>query len=126
MTATALSATDFAPGVWQTRIDVRDFIRCNWTPYTGDATFLEGPTARTEAVWEQVAALMARERAAGPVKEQNGAAMSLGRTATFLHCYPQRELAAGVIDEAGAQELVDDFRIKPRMVRFLRTPHFPE
>ncbi|MFI1913627.1 formate C-acetyltransferase [Nocardia sp. NPDC020380] len=60
------------------------------------------------------------------VKEQNGAAMSLGRTANFLDIYLQRDLADGVIGEERAQELVDDFVIKLRIVRFLRTPEYDE
>ncbi len=60
------------------------------------------------------------------VKENNGAATSLGRTATFLDIYIQRDIENGILDEAGAQELIDQFIIKLRLVRHLRTPEYNE
>ncbi|WP_429627492.1 pyruvate formate lyase family protein, partial [Staphylococcus aureus] len=58
------------------------------------------------------------------VKSQNGGAMSLGRTASFLDIYIERDMHAGRINEVQAQELIDHFIMKIRMVRFLRTPEF--
>jgi formate C-acetyltransferase len=82
---------------------------------------ISGParTAREAVQWLYFAYL-------GGVKEQNGAAMSLGRTSTFLDIYFERDLAAGRLTEAQAQEIVDDFVIKLRIVRFLRTPEYDE
>ena len=58
------------------------------------------------------------------VKEQNGAAMSIGRTSTFLDIFIERDLKDGIIDEAQAQELVDHFIMKLRLVKFARTPEY--
>ncbi len=76
-------------------------------------------TAREAVQWLYFAYLAA-------VKEQNGAAMSLGRTSTFLDAYFERDLAEGTITEFEAQEIIDDFVIKLRIVRFLRTPEYDE
>jgi formate C-acetyltransferase len=82
---------------------------------------ISGPasSAREAVQWLYFAYLAA-------VKEQNGAAMSLGRISTFLDVYFERDLDAGLITESQAQEMVDDFVIKLRIVRFLRTPEYDE
>jgi formate C-acetyltransferase len=76
-------------------------------------------TSREAVQWLYFAYLAA-------VKEQNGAAMSLGRTSTFLDIYFERDLATGAITEQQAQEIIDDFVIKLRIVRFLRTPEYDD
>jgi formate C-acetyltransferase len=82
---------------------------------------ISGParTAREAVQWLYFAYLAA-------VKEQNGAAMSLGRTSTFLDIYFERDLAERTLTEEQAQEIIDDFVIKLRIVRFLRTPEYDE
>ncbi len=76
-------------------------------------------SARQAVQWTYFAYLAA-------VKEQNGAAMSIGRVATFLDIYFERDLAEGTLTEAEAQELVDQLVIKLRLVRFARTPEYNE
>ena len=62
----------------------------------------------------------------GAIKEQNGAAMSLGRVSTFFDIYIERDIQNGELTESGAQELMDDFVMKLRMARHLRTPEYNE
>ena len=76
-------------------------------------------TAKEAVQWLYFAYLAA-------VKEQNGAAMSLGRVSTFLDIYFERDLAEKTLTESQAQEIVDDFVIKLRIVRFLRTPEYDD
>ena len=62
----------------------------------------------------------------GAIKDQNGAAMSIGRTSSFLDIYFERDLKSGTLTEEQVQEIVDHFIMKLRMVRFLRTPEYNE
>ena len=62
----------------------------------------------------------------GAIKEQNGAAMSLGRVSTFFDIYMERDIQNGTLTEEGAQELMDDFVMKLRIARHLRTPEYNE
>jgi len=82
---------------------------------------ISGPAAdaRQAVQWLYLAYL-------GAIKEQNGAAMSLGRVSTFLDIYFRRDMEEGALDESGAQELIDDFVLKLRMARQLRTPDYNE
>ena len=82
---------------------------------------ISGParTAREAVQWLYFGYLAA-------VKEQNGAAMSLGRCSTFLDVYFERDFKEGRLTEEQAQEIIDDFVIKLRIVRFLRTPEYDE
>lgn len=85
----------------------------------GDDVGRPAETAREAVQWTYYGYLAA-------VKEQNGAAMSLGRVSNFLDIYFERDMALGLLDEAGAQELMDHFVMKLRIVRFLRTPEYNE
>ena len=76
-------------------------------------------TAREAIQWTYFAYLAA-------IKEQNGAAMSLGRVSSFFDIYFERDIENGVLTEEGAQELMDDFVMKLRMARHLRTPEYNE
>ncbi len=80
---------------------------------------LPAADAREAIQWTYFAYLAA-------IKEQNGAAMSLGRVSTFFDIYIERDIAMGVLTEEGAQELMDDFVIKLRIARHLRTPEYNE
>lgn len=62
----------------------------------------------------------------GAIKDQNGAAMSLGRTSTFLDIYFEKDIKEGILTEEEAQEIMDHFIMKLRLVRFLRTPEYNE
>ena len=80
---------------------------------------LPATTAKEAIQWTYFAYL-------GAIKEQNGAAMSLGRVSTFFDIYIERDIQNGILTEESAQELIDDFVIKLRIARHLRTPEYNE
>src|SRR3954463_7400595 len=107
MTATAIPAIatatgwdGFASGPWHERIDVRDFIQRNYTPYTGNAGFLEGPTERTSAVWEQLSHLMAAERALGGLLDVDASTPSTITSHAPGYIDRDRELIVGLQTDA--------------------------
>lgn len=120
----ALSKSNF--NTEQVRLDEELFQQINFLGYLKEMASMYGfdisqPAKNTcEAIqWTYFAYL-------GAIKEQNGAAMSLGRVATFFDIYIERDIANGILTEEGAQELIDDFVIKLRLARHLRTPEYNE
>ena len=118
-----------ANGVFNTeniRLDEELFQQITFLGYLKDMAAMYGydigrpaENAREAIQWTYFAYL-------GAIKEQNGAAMSLGRVSTFFDIYIQRDIEAGILTEEGAQELIDDFVIKLRVARHLRTPEYNE
>ncbi len=120
----AVSASDF--NVDQIRQSEELFQQISFLGYMKEMAAMYGfdisePAANAkEAIqWTYFAYLAA-------IKEQNGAAMSLGRVSTFFDIYIERDMAAGILTESEAQELMDDFVIKLRVARHLRTPEYNE
>lgn len=100
------------------QIDFLDKLKAMARMY-GDDISAPAKNAREAIQWTYYGYLAA-------VKEQNGAAMSLGRVSNFFDIYIERDICQGVLDESHAQELIDDFVMKLRMVRQLRTPEYNE
>ena len=120
----ALSEGVFSSDV--TRLDEELFRQISFLGYLKEMAEIYGfdisepaKNAREAIQWTYFAYL-------GAIKEQNGAAMSLGRVSTFFDIYIERDIANGTLTEDGAQELIDDFVMKLRMARHLRTPEYNE
>ncbi len=108
------------------RLDEELFSQITFLGYLKDMALLYGydismpaKNAKEAIQWTYFAYL-------GAIKEQNGAAMSMGRVSTFFDIYIERDIKDGVITEKEAQELMDDFVMKLRMARHLRTPEYNE
>ncbi len=77
--------SNFSTGPWQSTVDVRDFIQRNYTPYQGDASFLAGPTERTQQLWNQVLQLLkAEQEKAGPLDFDNDNPSTITHTRLLL------------------------------------------
>ena len=121
---TSLNTDEFTEKVIREREEVADQIKALKQLKEMAKSYgfdISGPatTAKEAIQWLYFAYLAA-------IKDQNGAAMSLGRTSTFLDIYIQRDLDNGTLTEAEAQSLMDQFIIKLRLVRFLRAPEYNE
>ena len=89
----------FAGGTWQQEIDVRDFIQKNYTPYEGDESFLVGPTERTTKLWDDVMALLLKEREQGGVLDMDTKVVTgiLSHPAGYIDAgHPERETIVGL------------------------------
>lgn len=118
----AVSQRDFS--VESTRLSEELFQQIRFLEYLKEMAAMYGydisepaKDAREAIQWTYFAYL-------GAIKEQNGAAMSLGRVSTFFDIYIERDIERGILTEEGAQELMDDFVIKLRIARHLRTPEY--
>ncbi len=117
-----LNTDDFTEDIIRTREEVADQISAleelkQMAASYGFDISMPAANAKEAIQWLYFAYL-------GAIKDQNGAAMSLGRTSTFLDIYIERDIQNGVLTEEQAQELMDHFVMKLRLVRFLRTPEY--
>lgn len=117
-----LNDCEFSDDVLRLRLELSDQIRAlkdlkKLAENYGVDISNPAKTAKDAIQWLYFAFLAA-------TKDQNGAATSLGRVSTFLDIYIERDISLGILNESTAQELVDDFIIKLRLIRFLRTPEY--
>ena len=118
------SLTDFSENTLRTREETADQIRAlndlkTMASFYGYDISLPAKNAKEAVQFLYFGYL-------GAVKEQNGAAMSIGRNTTFLDIYIERDLKANLITETEAQELIDQMVMKLRLVKFMRTPEYNE
>lgn len=121
---TELDYVDFSEDVLRTREELSEQIKAlgelkKMASFYGFDISRPAATAKEAVQWTYFGYLAA-------VKEQNGAAMSIGRISTFLDVYFERDIKEGTIDESAAQEMIDDLVMKLRIVRFLRTPEYDQ
>jgi formate C-acetyltransferase len=97
----------FLPGIWQSRVNLRDFIQHNYTPYEGDGSFLSGPTERTQALWQQLVPLLAEEREKGIIDVSQVPSSILAHGPGYID--RDREIIVGLQTEAPLKRAIMPF-----------------
>src|SRR5688500_1919233 len=97
----------FTPGSWQSRVNVREFIQRNYTPYEGDGTFLEGPTARTRGLWKTLQPLIAQEREKGILDVSQIPSSILAHEAGYID--KENEIIVGLQTDAPLKRAIMPF-----------------
>ena len=97
-TQTDVAWRGFTPGAWQRRVNVREFIQRNYTPYEGDSQFLQGPTARTRDLWQRLLPLLATEREKGVVDVSQVPSSILAHDPGYID--KEREIIVGLQTDA--------------------------
>ena len=97
----------FAPGIWQERVNVRDFIQRNYTPYEGDEKFLAGPTERTRGMWQNLAPLLAKEREKGILDVSQVPSGILAHAPGYID--KEREIIVGLQTDAPLKRAIMPF-----------------
>ena len=97
----------FAPGTWQSRVNVREFIQRNYTPYDGDGKFLQGPTERTRGIWEALQPLLAKEREKGVLDVSQVPSGILAHAPGYID--KEREIIVGLQTDAPLKRAIMPF-----------------
>src|SRR5215510_9218471 len=97
----------FAPGTWQSRVNVREFIQRNYTPYEGDGKFLQGPTERTKNLWQKLLPLLAKEREKGILDVSQEPSGILAHGPGYID--KERELIVGLQTDAPLKRAIMPF-----------------
>ena len=98
---------DFAPGLWQSRVNIREFIQRNYTPYEGDGKFLQGVTQRTRAIWEKLQPLLAKEREKGVLDVSQVPSGILAHAPGYID--KEREIIVGLQTDAPLKRAIMPF-----------------
>src|SRR5205814_6634240 len=98
---------NFVPGSWQTRVNIREFIQRNYTPYEGDGAFLAGPTERTTGMWKKLQPLLAQEREKGILDVSQVPSSILAHTPGYID--REHEVIVGLQTDAPLKRAIMPF-----------------